>query len=92
MVLGPLGITCNAVGPSPIRTDLIRNVPEEKLQEIIDLVNLHEVEIVIFNHALAPSQERNLEARLKCQVLDRSGLILDIFAVKWLSAWQRQNL
>ncbi|WP_045220307.1 SDR family NAD(P)-dependent oxidoreductase [Desulfonatronum thioautotrophicum] len=34
--VGPLGITCNAVGPSPIRTDLIRNVPEDKLQALID--------------------------------------------------------
>jgi 3-oxoacyl-[acyl-carrier protein] reductase len=33
--LGPLGITCNAIGPTPIRTDLIRNVPEEKLQAIV---------------------------------------------------------
>ncbi len=33
--LGPLGITCNAVGPSPIRTDLIRNVPEEKLASLV---------------------------------------------------------
>jgi 3-oxoacyl-[acyl-carrier protein] reductase len=32
---GPLGVTCNAVGPSPIRTDLIRNVPEEKLNALI---------------------------------------------------------
>ncbi|MFC0820539.1 ribosome rescue GTPase HflX [Moraxella marmotae] len=36
--------------------------------------------IVIFNHTLTPSQERNLEALLKCRVLDRTGLILDIFA------------
>jgi 3-oxoacyl-[acyl-carrier protein] reductase len=34
--LGPMGITCNAIGPSPIRTDLIRNVPEDKLQTLID--------------------------------------------------------
>jgi 3-oxoacyl-[acyl-carrier protein] reductase len=33
--LGPLGITCNAIGPTPIRTDLIRNVPEEKLAAIV---------------------------------------------------------
>lgn len=33
--LGPMGITCNAIGPTPIRTDLIRNVPEEKLQALI---------------------------------------------------------
>ena len=37
-------------------------------------------ELVIFNHELSPSQERNLETLLQCRVLDRSGLILDIFA------------
>jgi GTP-binding protein HflX len=51
-----------------------------KLEEIRDQVNLHEAEIVMFNHALSPSQERNLEAELECRVLDRTGLILDIFA------------
>ena len=33
--LAPLGITCNAVGPTPVRTDLIRNVPAEKLDRLI---------------------------------------------------------
>ena len=51
-----------------------------KLQEIGSLVRTHDPEIVIFNHNLSPSQERNLEAELKCRVLDRTGLILDIFA------------
>ncbi len=51
-----------------------------KLAELIELVTLHEAEIVIFNHALSPSQERNLEQQIKCRVLDRTGLILDIFA------------
>ena len=51
-----------------------------KLQEIMDEVQLHEAEIVMFNHALSPSQERNLEKELQCRVLDRTGLILDIFA------------
>lgn len=40
----------------------------------------HQAELVIFNHSLSPSQERNLEHELKCRVLDRTGLILDIFA------------
>ena len=40
----------------------------------------HEAELVIFNHALSPSQERNLERTLSCRVLARTGLILDIFA------------
>ena len=39
-----------------------------------------EAEIVIFDHDLSPSQERNLEAKLECRVLSRTGLILDIFA------------
>lgn len=37
-------------------------------------------ELVVINHDLSPSQERNLEALIKCRVLDRTGLILDIFA------------
>jgi GTPase len=51
-----------------------------KLQQIKDEVELHEAEIVMFNHQLSPSQERNLETALSCRVLDRTGLILDIFA------------
>lgn len=51
-----------------------------KLEEIRDEVALHEAEVVMFNHSLSPSQERNLEQELKCRVLDRTGLILDIFA------------
>jgi GTP-binding protein HflX len=51
-----------------------------KLEEIASLVRSRDAEIVIFNHNLTPSQERNLEAELRCRVLDRTGLILDIFA------------
>ncbi len=64
-----------------------RDVPDSrtfigsgKVQEVLDEVQLHEAELVIFNHALSPSQERNLEREFKCRVLDRTGLILDIFA------------
>ena len=51
-----------------------------KLEEVAAAVNSHCAELVIFNHNLSPSQERNIEAELKCRVLDRTGLILDIFA------------
>ena len=51
-----------------------------KLEEIAAAVQSHCAELVIFNHNLSPSQERNIEAELKCRVLDRTGLILDIFA------------
>jgi len=51
-----------------------------KLEEIAGLVKHHDADVVLFNHTLSPSQERNLEKHLECRVLDRTGLILDIFA------------
>lgn len=51
-----------------------------KLEEIRAAVLEHGAELVLFNHSLRPSQERNLERALQCRVLDRTGLILDIFA------------
>jgi GTP-binding protein HflX len=51
-----------------------------KADEIAEAVKSYGADIVIFNHSLSPSQERNLEALLECRVLDRTGLILDIFA------------
>ncbi len=55
-------------------------VGKGKAEEIRDLVAAKGAELVIFDHALSPSQERNLEKLLECRVLDRNGLILDIFA------------
>ncbi len=51
-----------------------------KAEEIRGLVAAAEVEVVIFNHSLTPAQERNLEQLFQCRVLDRTTLILDIFA------------
>ena len=51
-----------------------------KLEELRIAVQCHQAKLVIFNHELSASQERNLEAYLSCRVLDRTGLILDIFA------------
>jgi len=51
-----------------------------KLEEIRDAVKREDAQLVILNHNLSPSQERNLEHELNCRVLDRTGLILDIFA------------
>ena len=55
-------------------------VGKGKVEEIAEAVRMHDVSLVIFNHALTPSQERNVEREIKCRVLDRTGLILDIFA------------
>ncbi|WP_137887063.1 ribosome rescue GTPase HflX [Pseudomonas sp. 2FE] len=51
-----------------------------KVDELRDLIKVEQVDLVIFNHTLTPSQERNLERVFECRVLDRTGLILDIFA------------
>jgi GTP-binding protein HflX len=51
-----------------------------KVEELRDQVKAEHVDLVIFNHTLTPSQERNLEKAFECRVLDRTGLILDIFA------------
>ncbi|MEM6581109.1 MAG: ribosome rescue GTPase HflX [Pseudomonadota bacterium] len=51
-----------------------------KLEEIASAVREHQASVVMFNHALSPSQERNLEKELECRVIDRTGVILDIFA------------
>ena len=51
-----------------------------KLEEIKNTLIQHNCSLVIFNHDLSPSQERNIESFLNSRVLDRTGLILDIFA------------
>ena len=61
-------------------------IGEGKLQEIADYVTNNEIDIVLFDDELSPSQIRNLEHTLKCKILDRSNLILDIFASRAQSA------
>ena len=51
-----------------------------KVAEISAELAAHEADLVIFNHELSPAQERNLERALQCRVIDRTSLILDIFA------------
>ena len=53
-----------------------------KVEELASIVSMNEVDLVIFSLQLSPTQERNLEKTLQCQVMDRTGLILDIFALR----------
>ena len=57
-------------------------ITKGKAERIKDALEQTESELVIFNHDLTPSQERNLENIFEARVLDRTGLILDIFAVR----------
>ncbi|MCL6324621.1 ribosome rescue GTPase HflX [Pectobacterium polaris] len=55
-------------------------VGEGKAEEIAQVVKETGAFVVLFDHALTPAQERNLERLCECRVIDRTGLILDIFA------------
>ncbi len=68
------------------RPDAALFVGSGKADEIAALVAATEADVVIFNHELSPAQERNLERRLHCRVIDRVTLILDIFARRAQSA------
>lgn len=68
------------------RPDAALFVGSGKADEIAALVVATEADVVVFNHELSPAQERNLERRLQCRVIDRTALILDIFASRAKSA------
>ena len=55
-------------------------LPAHRGEEVAAEVTAHEADLVIFNHELSPAQERNIERVLQCRVIDRTSLILDIFA------------
>ena len=62
------------------RPDSRHFIGKGKLDDVKQSVVEHDAELVISSAPLSPSQERNLESVLQCRVLDRAGLILDIFA------------
>lgn len=86
--LEELALLVRSAGAEPITTITARRsspdaayfVGSGKADEVAHACVAEQVEIVIFNHALSPAQQRNLEKRLNVRVLDRTSLILDIFA------------
>jgi len=86
--LEELSLLALSAGATPISTITCkRSSPDSalfigsgKAEEIKNAVLDHQIDIVIFNHALSPAQQRNLEKNLQVRVLDRTSLILDIFA------------
>jgi GTPase len=63
-----------------------------KLKEITEYIKENEVDILVFDDELSPSQQRNVEKAVGCRVLDRSNLILDIFALRARSANARTQV
>ncbi|NML59550.1 GTPase HflX [Massilia sp. RP-1-19] len=86
--LEELALLAHSAGAEPITTITAkRSSPDSayfigsgKADEVAQAALAEQIEIVIFNHALSPAQQRNLEKRLNVRVLDRTSLILDIFA------------
>ena len=72
--------TCELITTKRNSPDSKYFVGKGKAEEVRDAVLAHKADVVIVNHALSPAQERNLSELFECQVLDRIGLILDIFA------------
>lgn len=86
--LEELSLLAKSAGATPVVTisgkrsapDTALFIGSGKAQEVAQIVAEQQLELAIFNHALTPAQQRNLERVLKIRVVDRTSLILDIFA------------
>ena len=74
------------------KPDVTTFVGRGKLEEIEQYVKEHEVDMVIFDDDLTPSQVRNIERALECKVLDRSLLILNIFSIRAKTAQAKSQV
>ena len=86
--LGELGLLADTAGAEVVikitqnrhRPDPATFIGKGKVEEIVQLLELNDIQLIIFDDDLNPTQVRNLEKMLERKILDRSGLILDIFA------------
>ena len=63
-----------------------------KMQEVQKFIEDHDIGTAIFDDELSPGQERNISAILNCKVLDRTNLILDIFAQRAQTSYARTQV
>jgi GTPase len=98
--LAELAFLAETAGAEPVKW-FTQNLPQPdnktyvgsgKLEQIIDYLKIHEIDTVIFDDELSPSQFRNLERDMKVRVLDRTNLILDIFANRARSAHSKTQV
>lgn len=83
--LGNLAVACNMVVVGEVTQNLHKIHPAHyigagKLEEVKEKIDLYDVDVIIFDDELSPSQIKNLEKRLDVPIIDRTMLILDIFA------------
>lgn len=63
-----------------------------KMEDVRDYVKAHDISTVVFDDELTPAQQANIEELLKCKILDRTGLILDIFAQRAKTSYARTQV
>lgn len=81
MLVNSAGVTAlNVITGKRSKPDVKYFVGSGKANEIADAIKLYCANVILFNHSLSPSQEKNIEALCECRVVDRTTLILDIFA------------
>lgn len=86
--LEELGLLTNTAGADPVDYEMVkRDAPDPglfigsgKAEELAALVRAHDIDVVVFDNALTPAQQRNLQKQFEVDVVDREALILDIFA------------
>ena len=62
------------------------------MEEVLAFVKTHDISTVVFDDELTPAQQSNIEQLLKCKILDRTGLILDIFAQRAKTSYARTQV
>jgi GTP-binding protein HflX len=86
--LEELALLTDTAGSDPVESVLVRRerptaatfVGSGKLQELVSISKIEDIDVVVFDNDLSPAQQRNLQQAFQCDVVDRVALILDIFA------------
>ena len=63
-----------------------------KMEELSSFIKINDINSVIFDDELSPAQQSNIEKQLKCKIVDRTGLILDIFAQRAKTSYARNQV
>ena len=63
-----------------------------KMEELSSYIKIHDINSVIFDDELSPTQQSNIEKQLRCKIVDRTGLILDIFAQRAKTSYARNQV
>jgi GTP-binding protein HflX len=86
--LEELALLTETAGSNPVESVLVRRerptaatfIGSGKLQELVSISKVEDIDVVVFDNDLSPAQQRNLQQAFQCDVVDRVALILDIFA------------